>query len=49
MSRLINAYRKVPTNANRQKLQTYINKHSMAVCMASIEDTEFLRANNFQI
>lgn len=49
MSKLINAYRKLPSPTNRAKLQTYLNKHMMAVCMASIEEVAFLRANEFNI
>ena len=49
MSKLINAYRKLPSPTNRAKLQTYLNKHMMAVCMASIEEVAFLRANEFSI
>jgi len=49
MTRLINAYRKLPSPANRAKLQAYLNKHMMAVCMASEEETAFLRAHGFAI
>jgi hypothetical protein len=48
MSKLINAYRKLPTMANRDKLQKYLNKHQMAVCMATTEEIAFLRAHEFQ-
>ena len=49
MDKLINQYRATPTPANRAKLQTYINKHMMAVCMATIEDVAFLKANEFSV
>ena len=49
MQKLLNAYRTNPTPANRAKLQAYLNKHMMAVCLASIEDIAFLRAHEFQI
>lgn len=49
MQKLLNAYRKLPSPTNRVKLQNYLNKHMMAVCMASIEDIAFLRAHNFSI
>jgi hypothetical protein len=49
MQKLLNAYRKLPSPSNRVKLQNYLNKHMMAVCMASIEDIAFLRAHNFSI
>ena len=49
MSRLINAYRKCPTPTNRAKLQAYLNKHMMAICLATPEDQAFLRAHEFKI
>ena len=49
MQRLLNIYRTTPTPANHAKLQAYLNKHMMAVCLASIEDIAFLRAHNFEI
>lgn len=47
MQRLLNAYRKVPSPANRAKLQNYLNKHMMAVCLASPEDLAFLKTHDF--
>ena len=49
MQKLLNAYRKLPSPTNRAKLQAYLNKHMMAVCLASIEDIAFLRTHNFEI
>ena len=49
MTKLINTYRKLPSITNRRKLQAYLNKHPMALCMARPEDIEFLRVNNFSI
>lgn len=49
MQRLIDTYRKMPSAANRAKLQTYLNKHMMALCMASPEELAFLKANEFKI
>lgn len=49
MSRLIATYRKCPTPTNRAKLQAYLNKHMMAVCMASDDEIAFLKANGFSI
>lgn len=49
MHKLINAYRKLPSPSNRTKLQAYLNKHMMAVCLATPEDIAFLRTNNFTI
>ena len=47
MERLINAYRKMPSPTNRRKLASYLDKHMMAVCMASAEQVAFLSANEF--
>lgn len=49
MSKLLNAYRKLPCPSNRAKLQAYLNKHSMAVCLASEDEVAFLRAHEFTI
>ena len=49
MTRLIAAYRKLPSPTNRAKLQAYLNKHMMAVCMATPEETAFLKAHGFAI
>jgi hypothetical protein len=49
MSKLINAYRKLPSPSNRAKLQQYLNKHMMAVCMATDEELQFLKTNEFKI
>lgn len=49
MTKLLNTFRAAPTEANRRKLQAYLNKHMMALCMARPEDIEFLRINNFSI
>lgn len=49
MSKLINAYRKLPSPTNRAKLQAYLRKHMMALAMATPEEIAFLRAHAFQI
>lgn len=49
MSKLIAQYRKLPTPSNRAKLQAYLDKHMMAVCMASDEELAFLKANAFKL
>lgn len=49
MSRLIAAYRKLPSPTNRAKLQAYLRKHMMAVCLATPEDLAFLKAHDFII
>jgi predicted nucleotide-binding protein len=49
MHKLINAYRKLPSPSNRVKLQKYLDKHMMAVCLATPDDIAFLRANDFKL
>jgi hypothetical protein len=49
MHKLINAYRALPSPSNRAKLQKYLDKHMMAICLATPEDIAFLRANSFNI
>ena len=49
MTRLINAYRAMPSPTKRIKLQKYLQTHMMAVCMASPEELAFLKANEFKI
>jgi len=47
MTKLINAYRKMPSPTNRGKLVRYLNEHMMATCMATAEEMDFLRAYGF--
>jgi len=47
--KLIETYRKCPTPSNRAKLQTYLQKHMMAACMATPEEIAFLKANEFKV
>lgn len=49
MTKLINTYRTLPSPTNRAKLQKYLDKHMMAVCMASSDEVAFLKANGFAI
>lgn len=49
MAKLINTYRKLPSPANRAKLQSYLDRHMMAICLASAEDIAFLKANAFKM
>lgn len=49
MSKLIAKYRAMPSPANRQRLQAYINRHIMAVCLASADERAFLKAHDFKI
>jgi hypothetical protein len=47
VERLIAAYRKMPSVSNRHKLAVYLDRHMMAVCMATPEQTAFLRTHGF--
>jgi len=49
MTKLINAYRALPSPTNRAKLQKYLDKHMMAACMATPEEVAFLKAHEFKI
>jgi hypothetical protein len=49
MKKLLESYKKLPSPSNRTKLQNYLNKHMMAICMASQEDIAFLKDNEFKI
>lgn len=49
MKKLLEQYRKVPSPTNRAKLQAYLNKHMMAVCIATPEDQQFLKTHGFTI
>jgi hypothetical protein len=49
MSKLLATYRALPTAESRAKLQKYLDKHMMAVCMASTEEIAYLRASGFSI
>jgi hypothetical protein len=49
MTKLIAAFRSAPTAANRTKLQKYLDKHMMAVCMASDDEVAFLKTHQFSI
>lgn len=49
MSKLLQAFLANPSLANRAKLQTYLNRHMMAACLATPEETAALRTNNFTL
>jgi len=49
MRKLIETFRNTPSTSNRDKLQKYLNKHMMAVCMATPEEIAFLKSNQFTI
>lgn len=49
MNKLLTVFKNEPTEANRIKLQKYINKHMMAICCAPLEDQIYLKSNGFTI
>jgi hypothetical protein len=49
MTRLINTYRKLPSMKNRSRLQAYIERHPMAICVATAEEISFLLTHQFLI
>jgi hypothetical protein len=49
MTKLLNTYRAMPSPTNRARLQAYLNKHMMAICLATAEEVAFLKANEFKI
>jgi hypothetical protein len=49
MTTLLNKYSAAPTPANRAKLQAYLDKHMMAVCLATPDQIAFLKAHGFSI
>ena len=49
MTTLLNKYRTAPTPSNRAKLQAYLDKHMMAVCLATPDQIAFLKTHGFNI
>jgi hypothetical protein len=47
MNKLLEAFLKNPTEQARAKLQTYLAKHPMSVCMASPEQHQALKQHGF--
>lgn len=48
MNKLLEAFIANPTEQTRAKLQAYLNKHMMAVCMATPEQQNILKSNGFK-
>ena len=46
MSKLIAAAQANPTDARIDKLRKYLEKHMMAICMATPEELAFLKKHN---
>ena len=49
MASLLKAYRAAPTAANRAKLARYLDRHAMALCLATAEEQAYLQANGFDV
>ena len=49
MANLLKAYRTAPTAANRAKLARYLDRHPMALCLATAEEQAYLQANGFDV
>lgn len=47
MTKLINLYRAMPSMANRAKLAAYMQKHPMAVVLATQSELAFLKVHGF--
>lgn len=48
MQKLITAHQRNPSPANWEALQRYLDKHMMAVCLATPEDIQYLRTHFFK-
>ena len=48
MSKLIQAFIANPNDKTRAKLQAYLYKHKMAVCLATPEEHLILKQNGFK-
>jgi hypothetical protein len=49
MEKLLAAFVTAPTDANRKRLQSHLQKHLMAICLASPAQIAFLTANGFKL
>ena len=49
MNKLLEAFIKNPTEQTRAKLQAYLNRHMMAICMASPEQKQALKQHEFKV
>lgn len=47
MAKFLAAYRATPNLTTRNRLAAYLDKHPMAVTMASLADLDFLRLHEF--
>ena len=49
MEKLLAAFVTNPTDANRKRLQSHLQKHMMAICLATPAQVAFLTANGFKL
>ena len=49
MTRLIQAYRRLPSPTNRRRLQAYLDAHKMAQCLLADADRQFLTEHDFTL
>jgi hypothetical protein len=49
MEKLLAAFVTEPTDANRKRLQSHLQKHMMAICFATPAQVAFLTANGFKL
>ena len=49
MTKLLNAYMTNKTDVTAKRLQAYLAKHRMALCLATPEDIATLRAEGFKL
>ena len=49
MLKLLEQFKASPSLSNRTKLQKYMDKHPLAVCLILPEEVNFLKANSFSI
>jgi hypothetical protein len=48
MNKLLTAYAANKTDKTRARLQAYILKHMMSMCLASADEVAYLRAEGFK-
>jgi hypothetical protein len=49
MQKLIATFKANTNEITRAKLQAYIRKHPMAICMLTAEEFQFLKTNGFSL
>jgi hypothetical protein len=49
MQKLIATFKANTDEITRAKLQAYIRKHPMAICMLTAEEFQFLKTNGFSL